>query len=145
MLQNIVVYFVSLSPSYTLCCIRMGQNSRSRREHKSTAAAVGALLVKTVGETGFDTSSNANPMVSTTMSQLLCLTPHSCYPQTQLQLVCHKTVWLVLTCFPIPINIQHQENFPVHKNLCVQFLHIGSKISSSCLHSTSFCILKNSQ
>lgn len=52
MLWNTVVCFVS---SYNPHCVTIGQNSRSRGEHKrkKTAAAIGALLVRTAGEAGF--------------------------------------------------------------------------------------------
>lgn len=135
MLWNTVIYFVS---NLHLCCLRMGQNSWSRREHKrkNTAAATGALLVRTVGETGFNFSLNAN--------QLVCLTPNSCSPETLLQLVWCIAVWLVVKCFPILTTAYDRENFLLYnKELHIQFLQKGKKIRywqcpNSCLHCALF-------
>jgi len=86
MLWSIVAYFVSKFYSLLL---KNGteQQKQERAQEKDTVAAIGALLVRTVGETGSNTSSNANQLFFRIISQLLCLTPNSCSPETRLPLV----------------------------------------------------------
>lgn len=133
MLWNTVIYFVSnLHP----CCLRMGQNSWSRREHKrkNTAAATGALLLRTVGETGFHFSLNAN--------QLVCLTPNSCSPETVLQLVWCIAVWLVVKCFPILTTAYNTEIFCfITKNYTSSFYRKAKRSDTDNVQAPAFTVL----
>lgn len=99
-----IVYFAS--KLYPPLC------KNGREQKKKERAQIGALLVRTVREAGFNTSSNANQLVFRTISQPTPLPDFNiCSPETQLQLVLHTAAQLVVICFPIPHALRIEKAF----------------------------------
>lgn len=106
-LSNIVIYFVSqVIPSAAWEWGNIAEESM--KEHCSS---FWLLAGNDSRRNRFNTSLNANQLFFRFIFQVVYLTPSSCSSQTELHLVQHTAVQLVLRCFPFPVSTQGRESF----------------------------------